>query len=162
MILYVSLVVGVGSLTLGYAGAGLTDLARWLLVLGFAWAFAQLQGWRWFAPLGLFVSVAAAAYGLWLGLSAGWMLAGAVGALFAWDMAEFEHRLHQAFVEDDLPGMQRRHLLRLTLVAGAGFLFSLIGMVVRLRFTFEWAAFLTILAALGVTQLVAWARRGEE
>ena len=160
MVLFVSLAAGIGSLAWGFFEAGLALQARWLVVLGVVWAIAQIRRWRWFASLGLLVSVAAAAYGLWLNLSSGWMLAGAVGAVCAWDLAEFERRLHQASSEDDVAGLTRRHLLRLTFVAGAGFLLSLFGMLVRLQFTFEWAAFLAILAALGVTQLVTRMRRG--
>jgi hypothetical protein len=159
MIIFVSILAGIGSLTWGYFEVGLAIYARWLVVLGALWFIAQAQRLRWFASLGLLVSVAAAAYGLWLELSAGWMLAGAVGALFAWDLTEFERRVHLADLDDDVSGMERRHLLRLTFVAAAGFLFSLIGMLVRLQFSFEWAAFLAILAALGVTQLVQWMRR---
>ena len=33
-------------------------------------------------------------------------------------------------------------------------------MLVRLEFTFEWVVLLTLIAALGVTQLVSWLRRG--
>jgi hypothetical protein len=159
MIIFVSIAAGISSLAWGYAEVGLAVQTRWLVVLGFVWIFAQAQRWRWFASLGLLVSVAAAAYGLWLELSAGWMLAGAIGALFAWDLTEFDRRVIQAAREDDVPGLERRHLIRLTFVAGAGFLFSLVGMLVRLQFSFEWAGFLAILAALGVTQLVAWMRR---
>jgi hypothetical protein len=162
MVLFVSLAAGVSSLAWGYAEVGLAVQTRWLVVLGIVWIIAQAQRVRWVASLGLLVSVAAAAYGLWLELSAGWMLAGAVGALFAWDLSEFERRVHLADLDDDKAGMERRHLLRLTFVAGAGFLFSLIGMLVRLQFTFEWTAFLAILSALGVTQLVRGMRREEK
>ncbi|MEW5938864.1 MAG: hypothetical protein AB1750_04325 [Chloroflexota bacterium] len=160
--LFVSLAVGVGSLVWGFASQGQASTARWLFLFGIAWAVAEWNRARWFASFGLLAGVAAAAYGLWLDLSAGWMLAGAVGALFAWDLSEFSHRVRLSDLDDDVRGLERRHLLRLTLVAGAGFAFALIGMFTSLKFSFEWTAFLALLAALGVTQLVSWMRRGGE
>jgi hypothetical protein len=161
VVLFVSLVVGVASLAWGFFSSGHEAAGRWLILLGAAWCVAERKRAHWFAPLGLLAGVAAAAYGLWLNLPPGWMLAGAVGALFAWDLSEFDRRMLLAAREDDLPGLERRHLLRLTILAGAGFVFSLVGSFLTLEFSFEWAAFLALLAALGVTQLVARMRKGE-
>ena len=125
------------------------------------WIVAEIRHLRWFASLGLLVGVTVAGIGLWMDLSLGWMLAGALGALIAWDLADFMRRVEHASPEDDVPALTRRHLLRLTIVIAAGLALSLIGMITRLEFSFEWTAFLALLAALGVTQLVAWMRRGE-
>ena len=162
MVLFASLIVGVGSLAMGYFLQNQAVLARWLVLLGIAWFLAEWNQIRWASSLGLLVSVAAAAYGLWMDLSAGWMLAGAMGALMAWDWAEFSRRIRLSDLDDDARGLERSHLLRLLIVAGAGFLFSVIGMIARMEFSFEWSAFLALLAALGVTQLIARMRRGDE
>jgi hypothetical protein len=151
---YVSIVVGVGSLARGYQAGGHAVSANWLLVLGLVWLFAETQRWRWFASLGFLACVAAAGYGLWLNLPSGWMLAGAMGALVAWDLSDFLHRLKSAAPEDEVSALTRRHLIRLAIVTAAGLVFSLVGMFVRLRLSFEWAAFLAILSALGVSLLV--------
>ena len=154
-----SVFVGVGSLALAYNNADYPMLTRWLLFFGVLWLFAIWRRWCWFSSIGIFVLVALAGYGLWIELSPGWMIAGALGGLFAWDLTEFMHRLRFAARTDDLRGLERRHLARLTIVALAGLLLASIAMLVRLEFTFEWMLLLTLVAVLGVTQLVAWLRR---
>jgi len=155
----ISVLMGVGSLAYVYSGTGFDQLVRGLLILGALWLYAGRKRWTWFSTIALLLSVALAGYGLWVGLSPGWMVAGAIGALLAWDLTEFMRRMDGAFETDDLPGMQRRHLARLTVVALIGLLLASISMLVRLEFTLEWMMLLALVAVLGVTQLVAWLRR---
>jgi hypothetical protein len=156
----IGVLMGVGCLSYAYAGRGLDLVVRGLLVLGVAWLVAGRQRWVWFSTLALVILVALAGYGLWVQLSPGWMIAGAVGALIAWDMTEFMRRLRFAPLRDDLRGLERRHLTRLTIVVLIGMALASIAMLVRLEFTFEWIVLLTLVAALGITQLVSWLRRG--
>ena len=158
---YISIFVGAGSLAWNFYAEGHVSLARWILLFGLLWLVAEIRRWRTAASFGLPVCVAVAGLGLWMDLSLGWMLAGALGALLAWDLADFTRRVEHASPEDDVPALTRRHLLRLTIITAAGLVLSLVGMIARLEFSFEWAAFLALLAALGVTQLVAWMRKGE-
>ncbi len=158
---YVALIVGAGSLARGYFAGGHDASAYWILGLGVFWLVGEVRRWRWSASLGFLSFVATAGYGLWIDLSAGWMLAGAVGALVVWDLSDFHFRVQEAAPEDEVAGMARRHLLRLAIVTGIGLALSLFGMFFRLQFSFEWAAFLAILSALGVAYLVGRIRRGE-
>jgi hypothetical protein len=151
---FVALTVGIGSLARGYLAGGHAASAYWLLGLGVIWVIAEIRLWRWFASLGFLVCVAAAGYGLWIDLPSGWMLAGALSALVAWDLSDFLRRLLSAAPDDEVSGLTRRHLIRLAIVTAAGLALSLVGMFVRLRFSFEWAALLAILSALGVSLLV--------
>jgi hypothetical protein len=151
---YVAIIVGVGSLARGYQAGGHIASANWILFLGLVWVFAETQNWRWFTSLGFLASVAAAGAGLWFGLSSGWMLAGALSALIAWDFSDFLHRIRFAAPEDEVSGLTRRHVTRLAVVTSASLALSLIGMFVRLQLSFEWTAFLAILSALGVSLLV--------
>ena len=82
------------------------------------------------------------------------MLAGALSALIAWDLSDFLRRIRVAAPDDDVSSLARRHLLRLAIVTTVGLALSLFGMFFRLQFSFEWAAFLAILSALGVSLLV--------
>jgi len=157
-----SVLMGVGSLAFAYDTAGFEMLARGLLIFGVLWFFAARQRWAWFSSIGIFVLVTLAGYGLWHELSPGWMITGALGGLFAWDLTEFMRRLRFAARTDDLRGLERRHLARLTIVALIGALLASISMLTRLEFTFEWVVLLTLIAALAVTQLVGWLRRGGE
>ena len=157
----VSILVGAGSLAWDFYAEGHLSLARWILLFGLLWLVAEIRRLRWLASLGLPFCIIVAGLGLWLDLSLGWMLAGALGALIAWDLTDFMRRAEHASPEDDLPGLTRRHLARLMIVTAAGLILSLAGMFTRLEFSFEWTAFLALLAALGVTQLVGWMKKGE-
>jgi hypothetical protein len=161
-VLYVSLAVGTLSLAWGYQTGGFSKAVIWILVCGGIWALAQARRWLWVPSVGFLAAVTLAGFGLWMSLPGGWMLAGALGALLAWDLSDFERRLRTAAPGDDTAGLERRHLLRLTIIAGLAFLFSLFGMLSRLEFSFEIIAFLTLLAALGLTQLIGRMRRRDE
>jgi hypothetical protein len=153
-----SILLGVGSLAWAYEAQGLAAPARWLMFFGLAWLFAAWRRWTWFAGLGLFVLIAAAGLGLWIGLPFGWMIAGTLGGLFAWDLADFARRLRQAAPGDDRRGMEGRHLARITLVALAGLGAASIAMAVKLQFTFEWAFMLAAVTAMALLQLINWLR----
>jgi len=154
-----SVLMGVGSLAYAYNNAGFVLLARYVLVFAALWLFAGWKRWTWFSAIALLLSLALAGFGLWIELSPGWMISGALGGLLAWDLTEFMRRLRFAARTDDLRDLERRHLARLTIVALIGVALASIPMLVRLEFTFEWVFLLTLIAALGVTQLVAWLRR---
>lgn len=154
------IVLGIGSLAWGYWHAGLPPFARWILFFGALWILAVWQRWRWFATAGLFFSAVAAALGLWfLNFPPGWMFAGAIGALLAWDLTHFRYRQHFVASEEERHAMERRHLVRLSAVALLGFLLASLAMVVKLQFNFQWALLLALVAIWGITQLVTWFRK---
>jgi hypothetical protein len=158
---YFSILVGTGSLAwAGYSG-GQSSLARWILLAGLLWLVAEIRHVRAAASYGLPICIALAGLGLWLDLSLGWMLAGCLSALIAWDIADFTRRIGQASPEDDVKALTRRHLARLMIVTFIGLVLALVGTVTRLEFSFEWTAFLALLAALGVTQLIGWMKKSE-
>jgi hypothetical protein len=155
----ISVLMSVGSFAYAYASADFDLLARGFVIFGALWLYAGRQRWTWFATVALLLSVTLAGLGLWIELSPGWMISGALGGLMAWDLTDFMRRLRFAPALDDLRELERRHLTRLTIVALAGVALASIAMLVRLEFTFEWVMLLTLVAALGVTQLVVWLRR---
>ena len=156
----ISVLMCVGSLTYTFDGAGFGQLARGLLIFGAFWLYAGWKRWTWFSSIAILLTVALAGFGLWIELSPGWMISGALGGLLAWDLSDFMRRLQFVHITDDKGLLERRHLTRVTIVALAGLLLASIAMLVRLEFTFEWIMLLTLVAVLGVTQLVAWLRRG--
>ncbi|MBN1454457.1 MAG: hypothetical protein JW963_25795 [Anaerolineales bacterium] len=155
-----SVLMSTGSLAYAYNAAGFGMLARYVMVFAALWLFAGYKRWTWFSAIALLLSVALAGFGLWIELSPGWMISGALGGLLAWDLTEFMRRLRFAARTDDLRDLERRHLARVTIVALIGVALASIPMLVRLEFTFEWVVLLTLIATLGITQLVAWLRRG--
>jgi len=148
--------MGVGSLSWGYSMVGLNVIAGWMLAFGAFWLFADWQRWSWVSYVGLLLTVAAAAFGLWYGFSTGWMLAGAIGGLLAWDLSDFRRRTRGVTDIEDLPELERRHLARATIVAILGLGLASISMAMRLEFTLEWTMLLTVVAVFGIIQLVNW------
>jgi hypothetical protein len=155
----VSVLMGVGSLVYAYSGTGFDGLVRGLLILGALWLLAGWKRWTWFSIIAILLTVALAGFGLWIELSPGWMIAGALGGLLAWDLSDFMRRLKFVHFTDDKRGLERRHLTRVTIVALIGMSLASVAMLVRLEFTLEWMMLLALVGILGVTQLVAWLRR---
>jgi len=155
-----SLVLGAGSLAWGYLQAGLLQFARWILLFGGLWLLAIWRRWTWFAPIGLIFNFLAAAVGLWfLDFSPGWMFAGAIGGLLAWDLTYFRQRLRFVGSDDERRAMEARHLVRISALALLGFALASLAMAIKLEFNFEWALLLAAVAVLGIVQIVRWFRK---
>jgi len=162
IVLFLSLLLSAGALSFGYYEAGLELFALGALVFAVLWLAALLRRWNWFSSLGLLAAVAAAGFGLWVGVAAGWALAGVLGALLAWDLTDLRVRLNLAASSDDLGPLERGHLGRLGLITLIGMLLASVAMIAQLRFSFEWGILLALAGTLGVTQLIGWLRRGGE
>lgn len=155
-----SIVLGSGSLAWGYLQVGLPQFSRWILFFGALWLFALWQRWRWFAAIGLVFNFLAAALGLWfLNFAPGWMFAGAIGGLLAWDLTNFQYRMRFVASDQERRGMEGRHLVRVSALALLGFLLASLAMAIKLQFNFEWALLLAVVATLGITRLVTWFRK---
>lgn len=155
-----SILLGIGSLVIGYTQAGFNDPIKWLVAVGIGWFVARWQRWHWYAPLALLVIVSAAAYGVWKEFPTVWMVLGALGGLLGWDLSDFARRLSYAAPTDDIRGMERRHLERVGIVAALGLGLALLSVYIHVqRLAFEVAVGLIILAALGLTRLVIGLRR---
>ncbi len=155
-----SVILGCASLTVGFFQAGMTDPARWFILLGIVWILSHWRKYYWVSSLAFFLTMLGAGYGVWNSLPTIWMLLGALGGLLGWDLADFARRLSYAAPTDDVQGMERRHLARVGVVAALGFGIALLSLVIRIsRLPFEVAVGLVLLAALGLTRLVMRLRR---
>ncbi len=158
--LVVSILIGAGTLAWGYTQVGLSQLARWILLFEALWLIATWQRWRWFAYIGLAFNFLAAALGLWfLNFSPGWMFAGAIAGLLAWDLTDFRFRLRFAANDAERRAVEGRHLMRSAFIGIVGFALASLAMAVKLQFNFEWAVLLALIAVLGLLQLVGSFRR---
>jgi hypothetical protein len=154
------ILMSAGTLAWGYYQSGLAQIAEWILLFGALWLLAVWRRWRWFAYIGLVLSFLVAAFGLWfLNFPPGWMFAGAIGGLLAWDLTFFRFRLKFVGSNDERFSMERRHLIRVTYLALLGFGLASLAMAVKLEFNFDWALLLVIVAAVGFIQLVGWFRK---
>lgn len=153
------IVIGIGSLAWGYAQVSLPQFARWIILFGALWLAAVWRRWRWFARIGLLFNFLAAALGLWLlNFSPGWMFAGVIGGLMAWDLTDFSYRLRFA-ADEERRGLERRHLVRISFLVTLGFGLASIAMFIKWQFNFDWALLLAIVAAFGIIQLAMWLRQ---
>ena len=155
-----SIIMGTGSLAYGYSQAGMPDPARWWVLLGSVWILAHWRKYYWVSSVAFFLSLIAAAYGVWNQFTILWMLLGALGGLLGWDLSDFAMRLSYAAPTDDIQGMERRHLERIGIVAVLGFGVALSSVYIHIkRLAFEVAVGLVLLAALGLTRLVIGLRK---
>jgi len=143
-----------------WALGGFALAAVLLATSGLLWIIAETRHWRPAAYLGFFLVTLAAGAGEWFRLPSGPLLLSVGLALAAWDLSDFSRRVVLASKEDDILGLERRHLARLGLVLGIGV--GLSGAALNLhslRFKFEFAALLALLGAWGLTQLILRLRR---
>lgn len=154
-----SIIVSFGSLAWGFVDFGLTGFARWILFFGAIWLIATWRRWNWFASFGLFFAVLISAFGLWHGLVPGWMFSGGIFALFAWDMTDFRRRMLSVTADDNTRALERRHIARISLLSIIGLFLASIAMLMRVKFTFEWGAFLVFVTLLGLSQLAGWLKK---
>ena len=155
-----SVILGTGSLSIGYYQAGMFDPARWFIWLSILWILAHWRKVHWISSLAFLLTLVGAAYGVWHEFRTMWMLLGALGGLLGWDLADFAIRLSYASPRDDIRGMERRHLERAGIVALLGFGLAWLSVVIRIeRLPFEVAVGLVLLASLGLTRLVLGLRR---
>lgn len=157
--LFFSIVLSAGSFAWGYSQAGYEGVARWVAAAGFFWLAAIWRRWRWTSSAGIFLALPLSIFGLWFNFAGGWMFGGMIFALFAWDLTEFQQRIKSLPAREDIRGMERRHLVRISLLALAGLLIASLFMFMRGEFTWEWRMYVLGVFLLGSLQIAAWMRR---
>jgi hypothetical protein len=156
--LLISTVASTCTLAVGYALGGAWPGTLLILALGLLWLFDQWRGGGRVASVALVFFVGAAAVGLWLDLGDVWMLLGVVTALSAWDLDRFAQRQSNVRVEN-IQLLERRHLRRLLIVDGVGFLLAAVGLGLKIKVSFGAALLLVLLAVLGLSRAVGFLRR---
>jgi hypothetical protein len=155
-----SILLGEGSLAWSYAAIGLPQFSRWILLFGAVWLIAVWRRWRWFASIGVVVNLLFSVLGLYLGFPSGWMFAGALGGLLAWDLTGFRFRLRFAATDEERRGFEGRHLIRVGFLTLLGLGLASLALSLQLRFSFEWVVLLALVAAFALSQLIIWLGKG--
>lgn len=151
--LTISIMLGTGFIVRGWNLAGLDNFALWFIALGIIWLIAQYNHWDWFSAAALMAVILAACAGLWLGFHAGWLIAGSIFSLIAWDLTSFRHK-KRAMPKGDLRGLEQRHIARLSFLALAGLLFATLLLLLRRQFTPDWGIVLSIMAVNSLIQFI--------
>ena len=143
----------------GYSSGEFWAWVGVVLVLGVLWLVGGWRRLRWVSSAALFLYAGLAAGGVLAGLPAGWMAGGLVVALVAWDLDAFIGRLGAAGRVEGRRDLERRHLLRLIVVAGLGLALALVALGVRIQLGFAAAVLLGLIAAWGLGRVVRFLRR---
>lgn len=161
--LFGSIGLAAGALALGYGLGALWPGVAVAASLGGLWWFSLRSRWDWPASALLLVAAALAAAGLWLDLGGGWMLAGLVGGLCAWDLDHWLRQLRAVEWDESSAArrlaLERDHLRRLAAVAGVGLVLGLVALGVHVRLNFFLAVLLGLLAVWGLSRAITFLRR---
>ena len=156
--LWVSMVLASAALLLGYILGGLWIWTPAILALGALWMVGERRRWSQVASLGLVLHATVAAVGMALGLGAGWMLAGLVGSLAAWDLGHFLETLRDAGRVEGQRQLELDHLRRLLLVSGLGLLLGALALEVRTRLSFWVVILLGLVGIASLSRAVVYLR----
>jgi len=123
-------------------------------VVGLAWLIGQRRAIGWVNNPAFLAVVGLAAWGVWTGAAAGWMLTATVAALAAWDLAHFERRLAQAAQVENEAKLAQEHRQRLLLVAGLGWLLGSAAGLIQFELSIAWMVGLGLLLFVGLSRLL--------
>jgi hypothetical protein len=159
MIFVSAIIIATFTLALGYALIPLWPGAMIVAALGLTWLIGRQRRVGWLNDLGFALFIIAAAVGVWWGAPAGWMLAGAVAALTAWDLARFNRHLTQTEQIIGERQLRRDHLQRLLLVVGVGLGFGALALSLQLELNLSWAILLGFLVVFSLSRIIGVARK---
>lgn len=121
LIAFVSCVLlSTASFAWGYQRAGYEGVVNWIIAFGIGWLASAYFRWRWFSIIAVLAALTLAAFGIWFGFTPGWLFMGAVFALFAYDLTEFQERLKALPTREDIAGRTRRRLIRIGFLVSVG------------------------------------------
>ncbi|MBN1873407.1 MAG: hypothetical protein JXA33_04185 [Anaerolineae bacterium] len=157
---FVSLGLATGLPALGFGIAGL--LWPWAIscvVVGMLWGFVLYRNVEWMANFGLCYFFGMTTFGFWRGVGSGWMLAGAVAALTAWDLDHFIQRLRDAPNIEHAQVLEQQHLRRICIVNGIGGVLAGVALIIRLHLHFGVMFLLGLIAIAALTRALTFLRR---
>lgn len=146
-------------LALGFALHGLWAGTAAVLAAGILWLLGQWRALPWASSAGLVAQTVAAAVAMLNGVWGGWSVLSVVAALAAWDLDQFAQRMRAAGRVDDAPRQERRHIQRLSVVAGIGGLLGLVALSLQVRLSFGLALLLAVLMMMCLGLVIGYMRR---
>ena len=158
----ISLALATGALALGYASSRAWIGSALVIACGLAWWIGRRWSRTRIASSGLIVFTAAAAIGMWIGATAGWMLTGTTAALAAWDMAHYLQRAKLVSRVEQRDELARAHLRRLLIVAGTSLASGWLGLSLQVDLSFGPALLLGLIALLALSAMIGFQRRESE
>jgi len=149
-------ILSVGLLAIPLFSSNLLWLGWGLLLFGMLWVAAFLLHWGWFKTVALFMMFAIGALELLFNFPPTLPILGGIFALCSWDLYGFYDHLREAAPEDDVIGLEWRHLLRLGSVVLIGGSLAIGALKFHLRPMFGVEIVLMFLAVWGFGRVVHW------
>jgi len=157
--LFAAIGAGAAFLALAWFANGYVIIAALIVLLGFAWLYAEARRKRWASFVGLAGATVCAGAAERMGLSPALLLPGLALALAAWDLSDFERRLDLAARPGDSATLEWTHHIRLGLVLMIGLALSEAALVLTgVHINFEWTLLFIFIGAWGLTTLIGWLR----
>jgi len=153
------IIIATLTLAFGYGLIPLWSGTMIVVVMGLVWLVGQLRRLGWLNDMSFALLIIAAAVGVWWSVPAGWMLAGTVAALAAWDLARFDRRLAHVEQITGERQLRRDHLQRLLLVTGLGLGFGALALSIQFELSLGWAILLGLLAVIGLSRIIRVAQK---
>jgi hypothetical protein len=147
------------ALSHSYFLAGYWIASIGFIVLGIVWILCQYYQYIWFSSWALFFLTAAAATGMWLGLTPILMALVVLIGLSAWDLTALYQRLGLFPSNKYIQEIERRHLYWLAITLVTGFILSNIAGLLNIQISFLLTLVLAIIATLGTVRIISWLRQ---
>lgn len=160
--LFVSIILAVVTLAVGFAIAGFWPVSIGAILMGLLWFLAQWRSWPRIINLCIVTFLGIAAAGGWIYVTVGWLLVGVVATLMAWDSGNFLIRLEQAEYVRHRAKLEKAHGQRLVIIAGIALLLGGVALNIQLSLNIWWGIFWSIVAIFGLSQIVRRLRRETE
>jgi hypothetical protein len=154
IIVYCFLGIGFGLPAWVYYQVNLLGLMVGSILAGAMWLVAFEADWGRAGSVGFVLGMAANGYATWHFHPPSVLILGTLACLGAWDLTQWQQWLRLAAQDDDIMGLNQRHVQNLLVfLVGAGIV-SLILVNFKLRIGFWPGVSLLVLAFLGLVQLV--------
>jgi hypothetical protein len=150
------------ALALGYALHALWGGVAAAVILGLLWLVSLWRGWDGMADVCVPCYAGLVGWGVWSGLSPGWILVCVIAMLVAWDLNHFGRQLRNVELIVGAVEMVRDHLRWLAMVVGLGLLLGGISIGIRLQLGFGSTLLIAALGIISLTRIIRLAREQRE
>lgn len=132
------------------------------LGIGLLWSALQQLPQSWPGSFGFALCFLLSAMGSFLELHPLWLALSVISGLIAWDLGHFTKRLKNIPQHPDAPGLEIRHLKRLSQVALVSMALILVAVSIQLELSFLGALAVALILVLGLGQTMRYLRKQNE
>ncbi len=161
-VLLVLIVITTAAFTSGYGAEGEYIIAALSIASGIVWLLLELYDRRFLNSIFFMLFTILAILGCLRSMSALILLIGFITDLAAWDLSRFLLRSANLANVENKTRFEKRHLYRLSLTIGSGFLLALLPIFIAFRLNFVIVFFITLLAMIVLSRFILYLYRQNE